>query len=136
MRKAKVVLDTNVIVSGLLSKEGNPARILELWKKGAFTLIISQPLYEEIISTITKLKPKYKIPATLIKGLAELLRDRSLWVELRHIPETTRDPKDDMVVATAVAAKADFLITGDKDILALGRSHRKVKIRKPADFPV
>jgi len=136
MRKAKVVLDTNVVVSGVLSKEGNPARILELWKKNAFTLVISQPLYKEIINTLTKLKPRYKIPVISIKRLAELFNDYALWVDLKSIPKVTRDPKDDMVVATAVAAKADFLITGDKDILALGKSWKKIKIRKPADFPV
>jgi len=135
MRRAKVVLDANVIVSGMLYEEGNPARILDLWKKDAFVLVISQPLYEEIINTITKLKPKYKIPATAIKETAELLRDHSLWVEIKHIPEVTRDPKDNMVVATATVAQADFLITGDKDILALGKSYKKVKIRKPAEFP-
>lgn len=136
MRKARVVLDTNVVVSGILSREGNPARVLDLWKKSAFTLVISQPLYEEIISILTKLKPKYKIPAVAIKGVAELLRDRSFWVEIKHTPELTRDPKDDMVVATAVTAKSDFLVTGDDDILALGRSYKKVKIRKPAEFPL
>lgn len=135
MRKAKVVLDTNVVVSGVLSKEGNPARVLELWEKDAFTLVISQPLYEEIISTLTKLQPKYRIPVTAIKELAKLLRDYSLWVKIEHTPEVTRDPKDDVVVATAIAADADFLITGDEDIMALGKSYKKVKIRKPADFP-
>lgn len=135
MRRAKVVLDANVIISGMLYKEGNPARILGLWKKGAFVLVMSQPLYEEIINAITKLKPKYKIPTTAIKEMAELLRDYSLWVEIKHIPKVTRDPKDNMIAATAVAAKADFLITGDKDILALGKSYKKVKIRKPAEFP-
>lgn len=135
MRRAKVVLDANVVISGMLYKEGNPARILDLWKKGAFVLVMSQPLYEEIINAITKLKPKYKIPTTAIKEMAELLRDYSLWVEIKHIPKVTRDPKDNMIAATAVAAKADFLITGDKDILALGKSYKKVKIRKPAEFP-
>lgn len=135
MRKARVVLDTNVVVSGILSEEGNPARILNLWKKGAFTLVMSQPLYEEIIDTLTKLKPKYKIPERVIKEVAELMRDYSLWVELKHAPRVVRDPQDDVVIATATTAKADFLITGDKDILALGKTYRRVKIRKPKEFP-
>lgn len=136
MRKPKIVLDTNVLVSALLFPKSELREIYDAWLDGKFELIISKPLHNELITTLIKLGPKYHFTPQNIMNISKRIYERAVWVKLKHIPKVVRDPKDDMVVATAVAAKADFLITGDKDILTLGKSHRKIKIRKPADFPV
>lgn len=134
MRKPKVVLDTNVLISALLFPKSELAKIYSLWLEGKFELITSEPLFQELADSLTKLGPKYGITPGDSIEITKKMRKWATWIELEHIPKVVRDPKDDKVVATAVSAKADALITGDKDILALGKIYRGIKIQKPSEF--
>ena len=120
----KVVLDTNIFVAGYLSKTklGYPSQILDLWRNGEFTLVMSPQILEEIIAKL------------LEKGIAE-----DLLVELvsiigqiaLNIPgayETCRlnhvDPDDNMFLAAALESKADFIVSKDtKSLLPLKHFH-------------
>jgi predicted nucleic acid-binding protein len=77
-----------------------------------------------------------RISEAEIVGFIDLLRGLSVWGPIpgRPIPRWTRDPNDDVLVANALEAGVDYLISGDKDLLALGDSIPPLKIRSPQAF--
>lgn len=128
MKKFTVTLDTNVIVSGIILARGNPALILSLWKKHSFTLILSSDILEELKETLRRLKiaKHYDISPDRIKNSTKLLRKKSRIVLPVPISSSIplRDQKDAEILGTALSGKADYLVTGDKDLLVLeGDSH-------------
>jgi len=133
--KVRVVLDTNVFVSGLISSQGFPGAILKALRSGQFTLLSSPPVNEEIIGVLNRprIRDRY--------GIGDRIFDVSfiLWevAELViHLPEVKvcSDPDDDKFLATAVGGKADYLVTGDiRDLLQL-REYKGVTIVSPRDF--
>lgn len=133
--KPRVVLDTNVFVSALISPQRYPAAILKALRSGLFTLLASPPVNEEIIEVLNRprIRDRY--------GLGERIFDVSfiLWkvAELVvHLPEVQvcSDPDDDKFRATAVGGKADFLVTGNVGDLLHLREYKGVAIVSPREF--
>lgn len=123
----RAVVDTNLFVSGIILKRGNPYALLEAWRKGAFLLLVSETLQEEIerILQRPKFSRKYGLSAEEIATLIGLVATKSLPVSpRRRLPIKVRDVNDEMVLATALGGKADYLITGDEDLLVLRSDKR------------
>jgi putative PIN family toxin of toxin-antitoxin system len=121
-RPPKAVVDTNLFVSGLISKRGAPAEILQLWRNGAFTLLVSRDQRDEIGAVINRprIAEKYGISEQDRTDLMRLIDTVAVKAPLkRRLPVAVRDPKDDMILASALGGKADFLVTGDDDLLVL-----------------
>lgn len=124
----KVVLDTNVLVSGLARADRPPGRILSAWREGQFDLAVSEPMIEEMRRVIgyPKIRALFSKAGLADDGLRdffELLRLKALVVELSTatLPVEPPDANDRPVIATMVAAEAEWLVTGDKrDLLSLG----------------
>ncbi|MCZ6675833.1 MAG: putative toxin-antitoxin system toxin component, PIN family [Candidatus Poribacteria bacterium] len=94
-------------------------------------LFISDYLIKEIQD---KLRNKIKLPKTTIAAIIELYTSRAIRLDPVELPpDAYRDPDDIPVLGTALAAEADFLITGDKDLLTLN-TIEKVKIVTPREF--
>jgi len=117
----RAVLDTNVFVSGLLSKTDLPAKILEAWRDGQYVLIRSPPLVAEIKRALetARIREKYFITDGDIEQLIILLEKDALVVpghtDVKNaIPD---DPSDEMFLACAVDASADFIVSGDRHLL-------------------
>ncbi len=117
-----VILDTNVWVSGLLWG-GPPGQILDLARAQQISVTLSAHQLEEINRTLAKPKLQPKLnqlrasPPTIIKAI------RAISQELSAPPitlENLRDPDDAIILAAALAANADIIITGDRDLLILG----------------
>lgn len=111
----KIVLDTNVLVSGIFWG-GVPERILELAITGEISLYASEVIIDEYFRIIDKIGKKDKELASqwkmlLIKTIKIISHDIKL--------EICRDPNDNMFLECAVAAKAKFLVSGDDDLLTL-----------------
>jgi len=111
----RVVLDTNVFVSGLLSKTGLPAKILDAWRAGQYLLIASPPIVAEIkrVLQAPRIREKYFITDGDIEQLIILLEKEALivpgYTDVKDaIPD---DPSDEMFLACAVDAAADFVET-------------------------
>lgn len=131
----RAILDTNVLLSALLSPRGAPAKMLEAWERKKFTLVACEALIVELLEVSGR--PFFR--ARLRAGAAELLaagiRDFSFFCpdlpSGKAAPEFVRDPKDSYLLALAEASRADFLVTGDKELLAL-RQHKSTRIATPA----
>lgn len=119
-RVARVVLDTNVVVSALVFPGGQGARLRDAWQSGALQPLVSVHTARELIRVLGYAKFALQ-PAEQ----EDLLADYLPWTEVVRIPDRVRavpecrDPFDVPFLQLAIAGRADFLVTGDKDLLAL-----------------
>jgi putative PIN family toxin of toxin-antitoxin system len=130
----KVVLDTNVLLSGLMFPEGTPGRIVAAWVEARFEVAFSLDQLAEIgrVLEYPKIRRRLGWDDARIELFIKQLYIRAEVLELGPISvEVPRDPGDAPVLATLAAAKADVLVTGDGDLLALSD---KFPIETPAEF--
>lgn len=131
MAALRVVLDTNVLVSGLAYPASIPGRILAAWRQGSLRVILSRYILDEMIRVLPRL-PRIALSAAEIRDLADIFMFLADIVEpTGETEKTLRDAADQQVLAAFRAAAADYLITGDKDLLALTG---KYPILTPAEF--
>lgn len=124
----KLVLDTKVLVAALVAD--GLCRDLVRRRVRDHELCTSAPLLKELTATLRR---KFGVKAAEIPLLEEYRR-RTTLVEPVTLPApVSRDPDDDMVLATAIAARADVLITGDDDLLCL-KNHQGIHILSPRQF--
>lgn len=115
--KPRVVLDTNVLVSGLLG--GTATEVIRRWRAGDFNLILSAEILTEYEMVLHR--PKFKLPPWVVEELLDYIREQSVWVTPgRRMSGIARDPTDDKFLEAAVAGKASLLVSGDDDLLSLG----------------
>lgn len=128
----KVVLDTNVVVSACYWK-GPPHQCLVSWAEGKFQAFISPPLLAEYEDTYWDLFPQYsdRSPANWITALAEAAE---LVFPVERVTGATVDPFDDMVLECALAAEAEYLVSGDKKHLLPLNEFRGIRIINPVNF--
>lgn len=132
-----VVLDPNVLVSGLALPGGPPGRIVTAWRARAISLVASDFLLEELARTLRALAERTRFTVEDVRDFLDLLRAMAQVVELdpqalaQAQTSGVRDPNDVPVLATLIAAGADVLVTGNKDLLALAGQY---PILSPADF--
>ncbi|MBW1715141.1 MAG: putative toxin-antitoxin system toxin component, PIN family [Deltaproteobacteria bacterium] len=113
----KVVVDTNVFVSSFFG--GNPRKIVDLWKSGQLTLCLSKPIIDEYVEVLQRLGLKNE------RELSELLNlfahgfHSTFSAKTPELHLVEEDPDDDKFIECAVALKADFVISGDKRLIAI-----------------
>ena len=116
----RVVLDPSVLVSAVLSSSGAPAEILDRWRGGEFDLIVSPLLLNELEDVL--LRPKFAaiVEEDDVRAYVDALAGEGLLVRDPPEPEQrTRDPDDDYIVALAIEAAAEAIVSGDADLLEL-----------------
>ena len=126
---AKVVLDTNTIISGI-GFRGNPRKILDLALEGDVKPVISPILLAELEDVVTKKFPKLKGDLDLIN---KKIKKKFDIVKPAKSLDVVRDDDDNRVLEAAVEGKCDYIVTGDRDLLDF-KKYKKIKIVKPADF--
>jgi putative PIN family toxin of toxin-antitoxin system len=132
----RIILDTNILLSALLSPRGAPAKLLDAWERKRFTLVTCDALVVELLEVAGRPFFRTRLRASTVELLAAGLQDFSFfvetnsWEDLPSLP-VAPDPKDSYLLALAEASKAEFLVTGDKELLALGR-HKSTRITTPA----
>jgi putative PIN family toxin of toxin-antitoxin system len=128
----RVVFDTNVVVSACFWR-GAPFDCLAAWAKGRCVAAISPPLLAEYEETVAEMRLDY--PAKVFVDWVAALRDAAEMVfPQESAAGATNDPFDDMVLECALAASADYIVSGDKrHLLTLGH-FRDTPIVCPADF--
>ncbi|MCC2624902.1 MAG: twitching motility protein PilT [Burkholderiales bacterium] len=130
-----VVIDTNVFISAIFKFAGNPANIVTNVFNGNLALALSYQQIMEIKNTLSYPKIKKLIRLTdteLADYIAEIeLLGRIYDITNLILPVECRDKKDNYLLATLIASDAEYLITGDKDLLCLAD---KYPIVAPANF--
>jgi hypothetical protein len=132
----RAVLDTNVFVSGLMGVNSPPRQIVDAWLDGRLTLVTSLYLVDELAHVLSYPKITERIPldeSEVDAILAALLSQAEMAPGELELPGVTRDPKDDAVVACAVEGEADYIVSGDDDLLVLN-VYKDVKIVTPRQF--
>jgi len=130
----RVVIDTNVALSGLIKPGSIPGQVLRAWRDGSFRLVLSEFLLEEIAVTLARPKIQALVPwpAAQIDRFVLELRAFCDVVEPAELNfKYPRDPDDIPVLATLIASGADLLVTGDRDLLGLREEY---PIETPAEF--
>jgi putative PIN family toxin of toxin-antitoxin system len=130
----KVVLDTNVLVSGLMLPDSVPGRIVAAWRGAQFELVLSESLLDEIgrVLSYPKIQGRLRWGQDEIARFLLLLRFKADIVDITgEKTSVPRDPGDDPVLATLLAADADCLVSGDGDLLAM---RDRFPIQTPAEF--
>lgn len=118
----KVVIDTNLFISGLIIRRGYPYELLLKWRSQSFILVISQEQHNELIDVLSrpKISAAYNLSKEDIAYILFLIDTTAFWVFLEgRLPVKIRDPKDEKILDTAISGEADYLITGDRDLLVL-----------------
>ena len=121
----KVVLDSNVFVSSLLVKSGVPAQILKAWRERQFLLIVSPAVIDEVRATLSypRIRRKYPVTDDDVEELVTLLERDGLLVpgDLSAVAGAVLDdPDEQIVLACAVEAAADVIVSGDGHLLSMG----------------
>ncbi len=133
-RKLKVILDTNVLVSSILFG-GEFQKILDSLKANKFSLIFSKDTFQEFVKVLHY--PKFKLTEEEIESIiafyvlpySKIIDD----ITIKLNEDVCRDKHDIKFLELVLSAKADYLITGDKDILEI-KNNFKFKILTPKEF--
>ncbi|KPW45970.1 hypothetical protein ALO95_01811 [Pseudomonas syringae pv. antirrhini] len=130
----RVVLDTNILFSALISPHGAPDTIYRAWRTARFEILTSQMQLDEIRRASRYPKLQAILQPSKVGTMINNLQ-RALVLELLTIEEEADDPNDSFLLAMALAGDADYLVTGDRRAGLLQRGHSgRTRIVTPALF--
>lgn len=130
------VLDTNAIVSATLFESGPSGRIWQAAHDRRFTLITSEWIIGEVVRALNRdrIQRKYQVRARDVARVRTYLERQVLMTPLtREVHGVASHPEDDLILATADSADADYLVTGDRQLQGL-KTYKRVKIVSPREF--
>ncbi|MCB0025154.1 MAG: putative toxin-antitoxin system toxin component, PIN family [Caldilinea sp.] len=126
----RVVVDTNILVSAVLG--GALKVIVDAWKAQKFTLIVSEPIVHEYLDVLNR--PKFKLTQEELSATTDFLLTLAEFVTpLETVSAIVADPTDNKFLDAALAANADYLVSGDAHILDL-ESFRGIPILTARKF--
>lgn len=118
----RVVLDTTTIISSFISEEGYPYQAIQLWIKRDYDLVTSEWQIEEIKDVSKRDRIKPLVSPQAVGRLINLIREKAIVLETLSDVDYSPDPKDNPILAAAVDAQVQYIVSGDKrDMLALER---------------
>lgn len=132
----RVVLDTNTLVSGIISPDGPPRRLLDQSRTQVFELCSSATLLAELLDVLAREKFKTRLAQAGLtpQGIVADLRRLAHMAAPQDVPRVVeQDADDDHVIACAVAGKADLIVSGDKHLHSLGGQYQGIPIVTPAE---
>ena len=130
-KTVKVIFDTNVWISFLIGKR--LTKIKEYISDGRITIVITDQLLTEIQIVTAREKLAKYFPKESVEELIELLKTTAVHVSIKPTHHISRDPKDNFLLNLIDFSKAEYLITGDKDLLVLN-PFKTAQIITPSDF--
>ena len=130
-QKNRVIIDTNLWISFLLTKEFT--RFDTIIADKEIILLFSQELIDEIVEVTQRKKFRKYFPLDDIEKLLLKIRNRAELIKIKNIITGCRDPKDNFLLSLSVDGKATHLITGDKDLLFL-KAYGETKILTMTEY--
>lgn len=127
----RIVLDTNILIYFLISNSFQ--KLDKRLKTNKARLLFSEELLQEFLLVVSRPKFKKYFSDQDLANLLEELQIYSDYIEVKSIVNTCRDKKDNFLLALCADGKADFLVTGDEDLLIL-KKYKKTSILKIADY--
>ncbi len=130
-----VVLDDNVLVSAIISPHGAPSAIVGAWRRGEFNLVTSAALIGELARVLSypSIRKRTGWAPNDEAAFIELLWVASIVVAPDVEVVVSRDPTDNRVLEAALAGSADYIVSGDNDLLVLVQ-FEQIPIIRPVDF--
>ena len=127
----RIVLDTNVVISGIFFA-GPPYRILEAWREGKLHPVVSEEIlaeYQRVGETLAR-----QFPSIDLLPILNMLRANSEVISAKCLPApVSDDPDDDKFLACALAGKCKLIVSGDKHLLKVS-GFQKIIVLKPREF--
>lgn len=136
MASIQIVLDTNVIISGMAYPSSVPGKIMQAWRSGAIDVYLSDYILDEVRRVLPRLHYRHGMSDGEIDDLVDILSLLAEVIEPADLPaDSVRDINDTPVLGTLLAGMeigcVDYLVTGDKDLLSLAN---KYPIVTPSEF--
>ena len=132
MEQISIVLDTNVLLSGIAYPNSIPGKIIAAWRNGGVEVVLSHYILGELHRVLPKLNHRLGWSEQEIQDFIDSLAFLANLVEPLQTDEINlRDKADQPVLGTLLASKVNYLVTGDKDLLALANQY---PILSPAEF--
>ena len=130
------VLDTNVLASGTVSAANAPGQILDAWHARKFELVTSAYIIDELTRTFQKPYFQKRLSSKATANFIDLLQNEAFVTPIIvKVQGVATHPEDDLTIATALSAKADYLVTGDQPLInKVGNSYQEVTLTTPNDF--
>ena len=130
------VLDTNVLASGTVTAATPPGQILDAWHVRKFELVTSAHIINELSRTLQKPYFQNRLSSQAITNFIDLLQNEAFVTPIIiKIQGVATHPEDDLTIATALSAKADYLVSGDQSLLnKVGSSYQGIAFITPNDF--
>jgi uncharacterized protein len=131
----RAVLDTNVLASALIRRQGVTGQVLRHLRDGGFTVVYSVPMMVELVEVLSRpqMQRKYHIHSDDITALINLVRLRGELVSPERHNDACRDPKDNRFLEAAIEGEADVIVSGDADLLDM-REFETIPIHSVAEF--
>lgn len=127
-----IVLDTNVLLSDTAYPNSIPGKIVDAWRSGSLDVVLSQYILDELLRVLPRLNHRLGWSNSEMRDFVDSLAFLADLVEPEPIKDPQlRDAADQPVLGTFLASNAKYLVTGDKDLLALSPLYSNIK---PADF--
>ena len=129
-------LDANFLASGLIAQPGGTiASLVEAWRAGRFDVALSQHIYDELARTLAEAYFTSRVPVDVIANYLTFVAQQSTFYRITvTVSGVATHPEDDLVLATALSAGADYLVTGDRRFRTRVPSYRGVTLVSPAEF--
>jgi hypothetical protein len=143
VRKLRAVLDTSVLVAGILQPVGPAGQVLQAFRQGRFTHITSSAILDEMVDVLAreKIRRRMKLTRQDIANLRVAMQQRAETAsgEYKNVDLVASDPKDNPIVSAALEMQADYVVTLDaSDLLPLKvfliSGHRPVQVDSPTGF--
>lgn len=132
----KVVLDANVYVSSMVNNQGNPKRIMAMWERGDFYVLVSESIIDEVghVLRYPRIVKRHKQDEKAIKRFLKLLASEAVIVEpAAALDVVQEDESDNRYLECAIEGKAQYVVSGDQHLLKLGE-YKGIVIVPPAAF--
>lgn len=131
----RVVIDTNVLISAVIKPKSRMGLIIQRLHQSEYTLVFSPEMLEELVEVYSrpKIQQKYHLDQEALNTIVGVIVTRGDSIVPTTDVNICRDPDDDMLLSLALGGHADYIVSGDGDLLSLS-PFRGIPIIKPAEF--